>query len=90
MPDPVQDPVFDTLAAVLVRSFHCDPAIVTPETVSSDIAGWDSLSHVYLIMNIEQEFGLRLPLDEIVDCADVGAMAAVTRRALARLDRVSA
>lgn len=44
-------------------------------TMSNDIAGWDSLSHAILIMNVEEEFGIDLPLDQIYALDNVGELA---------------
>jgi acyl carrier protein len=60
---------------VMVRTFPTLQAkSVTRETVSSDVQGWDSLSHSMLIMGVEEEFGMELPLGEVYALADVGAL----------------
>ena len=75
------DPVFESIARVVARTFHCDAASVREDTEASDINGWDSLSHVYLIMAVEHELHVKLPLDELMECANVGELAALARKA---------
>ncbi len=42
---------------------------------AADVYGWDSLSHVRLIMEIEQRFRIELPIAEVGGLSDVGALA---------------
>lgn len=54
-----------------------------PETTAKDIEGWDSLNHVRILLRIEQQYGIDLPLDEIETSQNVGDLLAVINRALA-------
>jgi len=52
-----------------------DPDIqLKPETIASDIEGWDSLSHVNLIMAIEKSFKIRFKPKELMTFRSVGDM----------------
>jgi acyl carrier protein len=54
------------------RTFRLpEETIVTPSTTSADIEGWDSLSHALLLMEIEDVFGIELPIDRVFDLANV-------------------
>ena len=44
----------------------------TRSTTAYDVQGWDSLSHAVLILNIESEFDVELPLDKTLDMENVG------------------
>jgi acyl carrier protein len=71
MPD-----TFERLRAVVCRTFPAAASVdVQRSTTSADIAGWDSLSHSILIMNVEEEFGLDLPLDAVFELDDLGDLA---------------
>ena len=49
----------DTLTEVF-RQVFADPSIIlTPQTTADDVDGWDSLSHVNLIMAVENRFNIR-------------------------------
>jgi acyl carrier protein len=63
--------------AELVRETFRVPAgdAITRETTSADVAGWDSLSHASLIMNVEEAFGIELPFERIYELANVGELA---------------
>ena len=47
---------------------------ITMKTGPDDIEGWDSLGHVTLASNIEQEFHVSLDVDELMEMEDVGSI----------------
>lgn len=52
-----------------------DEITVTAETTSADIEDWDSLSHITLISSIEEAFGMRFSMKEVLGMANVGELA---------------
>ncbi len=68
--------VFDRVAAAVRETFHAGPHVqVSRSTTSLDIDGWDSLSHSILIMRVEEDFDIELPIERIYDLKDVGELA---------------
>jgi len=62
----------DTLTEVFRQVFD-DPEIeLTPQTTADDIEGWDSLSHVNLIMAVETRFDIRFKPKEVLSFKNVG------------------
>ena len=51
-----------------------DEIIVTNKTCADDIEEWDSLNHIYLIVEIESHFNLKFTSSEIQEWKDVGDM----------------
>ena len=50
-----------------------DPAIqINPEMTADDVVGWDSLSHVNLMVAVESTFGIRFGQREILTFKNVG------------------
>ncbi|MBP3228389.1 MAG: acyl carrier protein [Bacteroidaceae bacterium] len=72
MPTP---DIYSRLTAVFRDVFDDDALTLTPATSAADIDEWDSLSHVQLIVAVEQEFGLRFTSREILRWQNVGEMA---------------
>jgi acyl carrier protein len=57
----------------LFRDTFTNPEIqLEPHTQAADIAGWDSLSHVRLIVAIEEEYETQFSLDELEQFVTVG------------------
>ncbi len=50
---------------------------LTPDTTAEDIEGWDSVTHISLIVSIETHFGIKIRTDEIETLKDVGDMVAL-------------
>lgn len=40
--------------------FDDDELIITEDTIPEDIEDWDSIGHVYLVVGIEETFGVKL------------------------------
>lgn len=45
---------------------------ITEETTALDIEEWDSLTHVQLIIALENEFNLKFAIKEIIELNNVG------------------
>ena len=59
----------------IFRNLFDDEAIVLKrETTAKDIAEWDSLNHVSLIVMIEKEFKIKFNLAELQGLKNVGEM----------------
>lgn len=52
--------------------FDNDEVELTEATTSIDVEEWDSLSHLSLVSDIEDEFGITFTLAEITGAKDVG------------------
>ena len=55
--------------------FDDDELVVEAKTTANDIDGWDSLTHIRLVISIEKAFDLRFTAAEISDLENVGEMA---------------
>ena len=62
----------DKIQAVFRDFFNSPSLIITLETTASDIESWDSLSHVDLMMVLEEKFNVRLPTKVIMNANNVG------------------
>jgi acyl carrier protein len=47
---------------------------LTNETTAADVDGWDSLSHMILMSNIEKQFSIKFKLNEIMKFNNIGDM----------------
>ena len=60
---------FETIAKIVAERGGCAPATVKPESKFSDL-GIDSLDTVDLLMNLEDEIGIEIELDQKVETID--------------------
>ena len=47
---------------------------LTPETTANDVDGWDSLTHIQLIVAIEKKYKLKFSSKEILSWKNVGEL----------------
>ena len=57
---------FEAIAEIVAERTGCDVAIVKPESKFSDL-GIDSLDTVELLMELEDEIGIEIELDEKIE-----------------------
>ena len=69
-------PVFNTV--------FMDEVTVTPELTAHDVAEWDSLTHVSLVLAIEHEFGIRFRVGEVELTRNVGDLVDLISRKAAK------
>ena len=55
---------------------------MTESTTAEDIEDWDSLTHIQLIEEIEQEFKIKFTLQEITGLKNVGEFITLVERKL--------
>ncbi len=51
--------------------FDDDEMIILDSTSSKDIEDWDSVAHIKLVLSLEQEFSIRLTIDEVASIKTV-------------------
>ena len=69
-----REEVYATLNEVFQDVFDDESIEVNDETTSDDIEDWDSLEHINLIAAIEQEFGIKFSMGQVVTMKNVGEM----------------
>lgn len=70
-----KEEVFEKLNEVFRDVFDDDSITVTEATTANDIEEWDSLEHINLLAAIEQEFGMKFSMGQVVSMKNVGEMA---------------
>lgn len=66
--------VYSPLVEIFRDVFGDDEIVIDSETTVDDIEGWDSLSHVRLIMEIEKRFSIKFQRADVVRLANVGEL----------------
>lgn len=65
----------DELMPVFQQVFDDDELVVTRETSAADVEGWDSLTHVTLMLTVEKRFGIRFKSAQVASLETVGQLA---------------
>ncbi|OQB24743.1 MAG: Acyl carrier protein [Firmicutes bacterium ADurb.Bin182] len=64
--------MFDRVSAIISKQLDIDKGTITPESRLIEDLKADSLDVVELIMDLEQEFGIEIPDDELPKIRTVG------------------
>ena len=64
--------VLETLTGVFRNVFDDESIEIARETTANDVDGWDSLSHVNLILAVEAKFKIRFAQRELLTFRNVG------------------
>ena len=59
-----------------------DEVVVTEQLSAKDVEEWDSLSHVSLVLAVEETFGVRFRVGEVESAKNVGELADLILRRL--------
>ena len=70
-----REEVVEKLNEVFQDVFDDDTITVTDTTTADDIEEWDSLEHINLLAAVEQEFGMKFNMGQVVSMKNVGEMA---------------
>ena len=60
------------LNKVFCKVFKDDSIVISDETAAKDIDKWDSLTHLTLVSDTEDEFGIKFKLKELIAMKNVG------------------
>ena len=71
--------IFEKLNEIFSDVFDED-ITVTPETTSADIEDWDSLTHITLISEVEDTFGMKFSMKDVLGMKNVGEMADIIQK----------
>ena len=65
---------FERLRKLMAATWDVAPETITSETAQPDLPCWDSLGHINLMLALEEEFGLSLEVDDMLEMTSVPAI----------------
>ena len=69
--------IYQRLTEIFQDVFDEDSIEVTPKLSADDVDGWDSLTHIRLILTIEKAFKIKFSTTEIGKLENVGELVAL-------------
>tara|TARA_B100000780_G_C20767290_1_gene304702 strand:+ start:57 stop:299 length:243 start_codon:yes stop_codon:yes gene_type:complete len=64
----------EKLTKTFRSTFDDDNLIITDDLTANDVDNWDSLTHMILISEVENEFGIKFKLKDLNKMKNVGAL----------------
>jgi len=75
----MNDNLWAELTAIFRETLDDDSITLTESTTAKDVPGWDSITHVLLVVAVEKKFRIKLIASEIQRLQNVGELAALIR-----------
>lgn len=66
--------IVSKLTGIFRDVFDDESINITPQMSADDLEEWDSISHISLISAVEDEFGMKFTMSEVVGMKNVGEM----------------
>lgn len=70
----------DRIASVFSRVLGIDVDSVTDELRYNSIPQWDSIAHMSVVAALEEEFGVMIDMDDVIDMSSVGKAREILRK----------
>ena len=71
--------IYSRLVEIFEDVFDEDTIKITPELSAKDVDGWDSLTHIRLILTIERAFKIKFSTSEIGRLENVGDLVSLIK-----------
>ena len=68
----MNDTLFESVKKILIEQLHLEGKEITLDSKIIDDLGADSLNILMLLMTIEEDFGIKVPDEELADFRTVG------------------
>lgn len=66
--------VFEKMKEISKDVFDDEGLIITESTTAADVAGWDSLTHLSFVNELEEEFEIAFTLDDVSGSKNIGEL----------------
>ncbi len=67
--------IYDRLTGVFHDVFDDTEIVLAPQLTADDVDGWDSLTHIRLVLSVQKEFGVTFSSGEVGQLKNVGELA---------------
>lgn len=74
----------DILTSVFRQVLEDDTIQLTPQTTADDIEGWDSMNHIFIVVELEKRFGVKFQAAEMEELKNVGELTSLIKEKLAK------
>lgn len=78
----VVNEIYERLTGVFHDVFDDEDLVLTPQLTANDVEGWDSLTHIRLVLSVEKEFGVKFSSGDVARLKNVGEFAELIAKKL--------
>ena len=73
------DKIIEKIRTIIISVIEHENFEMKKELVASDVDGWDSLSQLMIVSEIENNFGIKFKLNEVYDIENLGDLIELTQ-----------
>ena len=66
--------IYETLNQVFREVLEDDTIKLTPQTTAEDVDGWDSMNHIFIVVELEKRFKVKFHAAEMEELKNVGEL----------------
>jgi acyl carrier protein len=81
----MNDPLWNDLTAIFRDVLDDETLTLGETTAAKDVPGWDSITHVLIVVAVEKKFRVKFTAGEIQKLQNVGELAALIRNRQAKV-----
>lgn len=74
-----EEQIMAQLTDLFRELFDDDAIVLRPDTTADDIDGWDSFTHLNMIIAVDGRFGIRIHPKEVESMANIGDLARIIK-----------
>ena len=71
--------IYEKLSVIFRDVFEDETLVAKPSLTADDIAGWDSLTNLRLVLTVQKAFGVKFTAHEITSLNNVGELATLVQ-----------
>jgi len=68
----IDEEILAKLEKIISKCLKIELMKIKRDMVSEDFEGWDSIAHITIIMNVEQEFNLKFNIRDVKGIKNIG------------------
>ena len=76
--------IYTELDVVFRQVLEDDSIQLKPETTADDVEGWDSMNHIFIVVELEKRLGVKFQAAEMEELKNVGELAGLVKQKLAK------
>ena len=76
--------IYEQLNVVFRQVLEDESISLTPDMTADDVEGWDSMNHIFIVVELEKRFGVKFQAAEMEELKNVGELAGLVKQKLAK------
>jgi acyl carrier protein len=75
--------IYDILNKVFRQVLEDDSIVLTPSTTADDLDGWDSMNHIFIVVELARVLNIKFHAAEMEELKNVGELVAIIKEKIA-------